>query len=252
MLRTIRSETPFRLSRLGKILAGGEPFSLTLAERLAVVFPEVRIFDLFGLTETGSCDFCAKSGDQPRSFGTIGHPTEGVSFRIAQAPDLGLPDGIGELQIRTPAGMLGYLDDPLLTAEAFDGEYFKTGDLATVRGDGYVQLVGRSKDIVSRGGNKISPLEIENLFACHDGIVSVLAFGVPDERLGESLHLMVVLREPGLREDDLRSWAKGRIERYKVPDVFHFVEQLPAGRTGKADRATARRTLETRNGDELS
>lgn len=70
---------------------------------------------------------------------------------------------------------------------------------------------------------------------------------MPDERLGESLHLMVVAREPGLSEVDLRAWASDRLERFKTPDVFHFVEALPAGRTGKADRAAARAHLAGRS-----
>lgn len=246
LLRALGPDPSFRPPQLQKILTGGEPFSPSLAEQLASAFPQAGTFDLFGLTETGSCDFCVKPEDQPSALGTIGLPTEGVSFRIAQAPALGLPAGVGELLIQTSAIMLGYLDDPSLTAKAFDGEYFKTGDLAAIREDGYVQLVGRSKDIVSRGGNKIAPLEIENFFARHDGVVSVLAFGMPNERLGESLHLMIVRRDEGLSENDLRLWAKEGIERFKIPDAFHFVEALPAGRTGKTDRAAGRRVLEER------
>jgi acyl-CoA synthetase (AMP-forming)/AMP-acid ligase II len=142
--------------------------------------------------------------------------------------------------------MAGYLDDPIQTAAAFVDGYFKTGDLAMIRNDGYVQLVGRSKDVISRGGNKIAPLEIENLFAQHEGVQAALAFGAADDRLGESLHLMVVARDRSLREHDLREWAKNRLEPFKTPDVFHFVDALPAGPTGKADRAAARLSLKRR------
>src|ERR1700733_7913380 len=191
------------LPTLSKILTGGEPLRSTVGTVVRETFSRASVFDLFGLTETGSCDFCAKSEDDPPSIGTIGRPTEGVAFRILESPELLLPPGTGELQIKTPARMLGYLDDPDQTAESFSGEYFRTGDLATVREDGYVQLVGRLKDIVSRGGNKIAPLEVEAVFARHEGIHSVLAFGVPDERLGESLHLMVVRTNLDLTEQDL-------------------------------------------------
>ena len=112
LLRTICTGKEFLPRRLGKVLTGGEPFSPTLAEKLASMFTQARIFDLFGLTETGSCDFCAKSKGQLSAFGTIGRSTEGISFRIAEAPGLELPIGTGELQISTPARMLGYLDDP--------------------------------------------------------------------------------------------------------------------------------------------
>ncbi|MEO6784354.1 MAG: AMP-dependent synthetase, partial [Bradyrhizobium sp.] len=135
------------------------------------------------------------------------------------------------------------LDDPTQTAAAFVDGYFRTGDLATVRNDGYVQLVGRSKDVISRGGNKIAPLEIENIFAQHEGVLATLAFGAPDDRLGESLHLMVVARDRNLSKGDLREWSTDRLERFKTPDVFHFVDALPSGRTGKADRAAARMSL---------
>ena len=236
LLRTLCAVESFEVPRLRAVLTGGEPFGPALAEKVARCFPAARIFDLFGLTETGSCDFCATSDDGASAKGTIGRPTEGVAFRISA--------GAGELQIRTPARMLGYLDYPLLTEKAFEGGYFKTGDLALLREDGCVQLVGRSKDIVSRGGNKIGPLEIENLFTRHEAVAAALAFGMPDERLGESLHLMIVRRDPRLSESDLREWARERIERFKLPDAIHFVDTLPVGRTGKADRAAARLALQ--------
>lgn len=243
LLRALFAGAVVEAPRLAKLLTGGEPFSPVLAAKIASMLPNVGVFDLFGLTETGSCDFCVRPQDQLLARGTIGRPTGGVSFRIAEQPERGLAAGVGELQIRTPAIMTGYLDDPAQTASALQDGYFKTGDLATLRPDGNVQLVGRSKDVISRGGNKIAPLEIENLFAQHEAISAVLAFGMPDERLGESLHLMVVARNPRLTEADLREWAKPRLERFKTPDVFHFVQALPAGRTGKVDRGAARLSL---------
>jgi acyl-CoA synthetase (AMP-forming)/AMP-acid ligase II len=245
LLRALCADGTIPAKNISKILTGGEPFSPALADHLTSFLPRAGIFDLFGLTETGSCDFCVTPEKQSAARGTIGRPTDGVTFRIAEQPDLALGAGIGELQIRTPAMMAGYLDDPVQTAAAFFDDYFKTGDLARMRADGHVQLVGRSKDVISRGGNKIGPLEIEDLFARHDGISAVLAFGAPDDRLGERLHLMIVARDPHLSEADLRAWAKGRLERFKTPDVFHFVASLPVGGTGKADRTAARLLLET-------
>jgi long-chain acyl-CoA synthetase len=100
-----------------------------------------------------------------------------------------------------------------------------------------VQLIGRSKDIVSRGGMKIAPLEIDNLLAEHPGVVAALCAGVPDERLGECIHAVVVPRAGAhLTADLLRAWMLERTEKFKVPDAFHFAEALPAGPTGKADR----------------
>jgi acyl-CoA synthetase (AMP-forming)/AMP-acid ligase II len=138
--------------------------------------------------------------------------------------------------------MLGYLDDADLTAASFADGYFKTGDLARLRPDGFVELVGRAKDIVSRGGHKIAPLEIDNLLAEHPDIAAALCAGVPDERLGEIIHAVVVPRA-GAQIDAgaLRDWMLARTERYKVPDVFHVRDALPAGGTGKADRRAVAR-----------
>jgi acyl-CoA synthetase (AMP-forming)/AMP-acid ligase II len=134
--------------------------------------------------------------------------------------------------------MLGYLDQPDLTKASVAGGFFKTGDLVRERADGRIELVGRSKEIISRGGNKIAPLEIDDLLASHAEVAAALSAGVPDERLGEAIHAAVVLR-PGSRltADALREWARARTERFKVPDTIHFCDALPLGSTGKAARS---------------
>src|SRR5262249_54082213 len=152
--------------------------------------------------------------DQPVGLGTIGSPTEHVGFRLAKADGREAGDGeTGELQIRTPYGMLGYLDAPELTAESFSDGYFKTGDLARRVAGGRVQLVGRSKDIISRGGIKVAPLEIDNLLCEHPDVAAALCAGVADERLGEVIHAVVVLR-PGvtISAEALRAWMLERTE----------------------------------------
>jgi acyl-CoA synthetase (AMP-forming)/AMP-acid ligase II len=226
MYRTLLADAVPCAPRLRLILTGGEVLPPRLAEAMRR-FAGAAIHDLYGLTETGSCDFCLAPTDQPAGFGTIGRPTAGVDFRIAA----------GELQIRTPYGMLGYLDDPALTQASFADGYFRTGDLARLTAAGNVELIGRAKDIVSRGGHKIAPLEIDNLLAEHPDVAAALCAGVPDERLGEVLHAVVVPRA-GVHLDAaaLRAWLLARTERWNVPEAFHVRDALPAGATGKADR----------------
>jgi long-chain acyl-CoA synthetase len=102
---------------------------------------------------------------------------------------------------------------------------------------GYVELVGRAKDIISRGGNKIAPLESDNLLEQHPDVAAALCAGVPDERLGEAVHGVIVPRAGAdLDAVALRDWLLARTERFKVPDVFHFRDVLPSGSSGKADR----------------
>jgi long-chain acyl-CoA synthetase len=248
MFRAVLTYPDVTVPKLRAMLSGGEVLAPALAHAMARLAP-AAIHDLYGLTETGSCDFHLGPAGQPHGFGTIGHPTDGVTFRIAQAGAAVVAGETGELQIRTPFGMLGYLDNPALTEASFDGGYFKTGDLARMTAEGTVALVGRAKDIISRGGNKIAPLEIDNLLAEHPEIAAALCASVADERLGEVIHAVIVTRA-GARLDaaDLRDWLLARTERFKVPDVFHFRDALPSGASGKADRrAVAQLATQTSN-----
>jgi long-chain acyl-CoA synthetase len=236
MFRTMLTYADVAAPKLRVILGGGEALAPALAHAMARLAP-AAIHDLYGLTETGSCDFHLGPAGQPQGFGTIGHPTEHVAFRIASGDRAVAAGETGELQIRTPFGMLGYLDNPALTEASFEGGYFKTGDLARMTADGAVALIGRAKDIISRGGNKIAPLEIDNLLAEHPDIAAALCAGVADERLGEVIHAVVVPRAGAhLDTSELRDWLLARTERFKVPDVFHFRDTLPSGSSGKADR----------------
>jgi acyl-CoA synthetase (AMP-forming)/AMP-acid ligase II len=238
MLRVLLAEDVPPAPRLRAVLTGGEALSPSLARAVCGSWPEAELVDLYGSTETGSCDFCNRPRDAAEA-GSIGEPTEGVSFRIVRDDGTPAPPGeVGELRIHTACGMLGYLDNAELTRASFEADHFRTGDLARLRPDGQVELVGRSKEIIARGGNKISPLEIENALCAHPDIAAALCAGVPDERLGEAIHAVVVLK-PGLAltADELRRWASANLERYKVPDVIVFSEMLPSGATGKASRA---------------
>jgi long-chain acyl-CoA synthetase len=236
MFRTLLTYPDVAAPKLRTMLSGGEVLAPALAHAMGRFAP-VAMHDLYGLTETGSCDFHLGPAGQPQGFGTIGHPTERVVFRIALNGDAVAAGETGELQVRTPFGMLGYLDNPALTEASFEAGYFKTGDLARMTADGAVALIGRAKDIISRGGNKIAPLEIDNLLVEHPDITAALCAGVADERLGEVIHAVIVMRA-GARLDakTLRDWLLARTERFKVPDVFHFRDALPAGASGKADR----------------
>jgi acyl-CoA synthetase (AMP-forming)/AMP-acid ligase II len=235
MLRALLAEAPPPAPRLRKILTGGEVLPAHLAQRLRA-WTHAEVHDLYGLTETGTCDFHCGPAEQPAGFGSIGRPTEQVAFRIAPS---------GELQIRSPFGMLGYLDDPQLTAASFEDGYFKTGDLGRLNEHGFVELIGRAKDMVSRGGIKIAPLEVDHLLAEHPDVAAALCAGVADERLGEVLHAVVVPRAgAALDARALRDWLAARTERYKVPEVFYIRDALPSGSTGKADRRAVARMAE--------
>ncbi|HVX77480.1 MAG TPA: fatty acid--CoA ligase family protein [Bradyrhizobium sp.] len=245
MLRTLLAGTPPAAPRLRMILAGGEVMPPALNAKVSAIWPSAGIYDLYGSTETGSCDFCLDAAGQIPGRGSIGVPTSNVAFRIRKSDGTLAPHGeAGELEIASPYSMLGYLDDPDLTKASFNDGYFRSGDLARIRSDGRTEIVGRSKEIISRGGNKVSPLELDHLLSSHPDVAVALCTGVPDERLGETIHAMVVLN-PGacLAEADLLRWASGRIERFKLPEKIHFCDALPIGNTGKANRTAARQLI---------
>jgi long-chain acyl-CoA synthetase len=227
---------------LERILTGGEPFGRELSLRLQESMPNTQVIDIFGLTETCSCDFFLAAHERAQLAGTIGRPGPGVQFRITDDQGRELPvAAIGELQIRTPFIMNGYLDEPDMTRGAFADGFFRTGDLARRRADGCLELAGRIKDLIVRGGVKVSPLELDCVLAQHPGVAAVLTAGVPDAIMGERIHALVVPRaNVRLDEKGLREWIAGRIERFKWPDVYHFGPQLPTGRTGKVDRNALR------------
>jgi long-chain acyl-CoA synthetase len=238
MFRTLLADTSFRAPGLRMLLSGGEALPKHVAQQVQSAAPHARLYDLYGSTETGSCDFCLGPQDQPQGLGTIGRTTEGIEFRIRAVA--GGEAEAGELQIHTPFGMLGYLDHPELTAASYEDGYFRTGDLARLDKSGRVALVGRSKEIISRGGMKIAPLEVESLLCDHPDIAAALCVGVCDARLGETVHAIAVPRA-GAQLDPiaLREWMLSRTERFKVPDTFVFKDALPLGPTGKVDRRAA-------------
>lgn len=220
-----------------RILTGGEAVPPHLRRALLGWWPAAEIFSIYGLTESGTSDLILHDVAGCEVHESLGDPSPGVEVRVA--PDT------GELQLRTPFGMLGYLDMPAETRDAFVDGWLRTGDVVRRASDGRLVLAGRMKEIINRAGNKISPLEIEGLFAAHPAVSAAMATGVADPRLGEAVHLMVIPRQGArVTPEALRDWAAGRIERFKLPDRIHLGESLPIGRTGKADRAALRHRLE--------
>ena len=222
----------------GALITGGEPLDSNLFEQLRDAWPGCALWDVYGTTETNTSDFIVGPDEYPDAAGSIGHPAPGVRFRLAP------PDG--ELQLEAHSLMRGYLDAPALTTAAFDGGWFRTGDLGCLRHDGRVELIGRKKELISHGGFKIAPVEVEQVFRHHPDVLAALATGVPDPVHGEAVHLLLVPRSDAqLDEDALRDWAGTRLERFKLPARIHIGSDLPTGRTGKADRKTLAGLIES-------
>ncbi len=146
--------------------------------------------------------------------------------------------------------MNGYWGDEARTREAIDGQgWMHTGDLATMDADGYVNIVGRIKDMVIRGGENIYPREIEEFLYGHPAIKDVQVIGVPDQKYGEEVCAWVILK-PGVpaTEEDIRIYCKGRIAHYKVPRYVRFVDEFPVTITGKIQKFRIREIMESELG----
>jgi fatty-acyl-CoA synthase len=168
--------------------------------------------------------------------GSAGVPHFFTQVRVARPEDGGdaSPGEKGEVLVSGPNVMTGYWNRPDATAAAFDGDWFRSGDVAVTDADGYVYLVDRVKDMIISGGENIYPAEVEKALAEHPAVQDCGVFGVPDPKWGEVGRAAVVLR-PGheATDDDLRSFLRDRIAKYKIPASFQFVGELPRNAVGK-------------------
>ena len=173
-----------------------------------------------------------------------GWPIPGVSMRVVAASGADVrPDGeqIGEIVVRGNTVMQGYYRDPDGTAAAIHDGWLHTGDMATIDDAGYVVIKDRSKDLIIRGGENISSVDVENALAGHPAVLECAVVAAPDERFGEAPVAIVVLK-PGATAtaNELKAWCKDHLARFKVPRDVHFRESLPKGGTGKILKAELR------------
>ena len=168
------------------------------------------------------------------------------SVGIAAGPEVGImdldgqllaPGEIGEIVIRGENVTLGYENNDKANAEAFTHGWFRTGDQGTLTADGYLSLTGRLKEIINRGGEKVSPREVDEVLMDHPAVMQVVTFAMPHAKLGEEVAAAVVIRENHtLTERELRDFASTKLADFKVPKKILFLAEIPKGATGKLQR----------------
>lgn len=228
------------LSHLQRVFSGGSPVPVALLEQVKQQWgADVGI--VFGQTEA-SPTITQTFNDDPFELkaATVGKPLPHTEVKIIN-PQTGevVPVGErGELCCRGYLVMAGYYNMPEKTADAIDKEgWLHTGDLATMNKDGYVNIVGRLKDMVIRGGENLFPAEIEEFLIRHPKVADVAVLGVPDTFFGEEL-LAVIMPKAGeqVTEEELREFCKGRISHQKIPRYFKFVTSYPMTASGKVQK----------------
>ncbi len=143
----------------------------------------------------------------------------------------------GEIVIRGENDTLGYENNPVANAENFVAGWFRTGDQGVMDEDGYVTITGRLKEIINRGGEKISPREVDDILMDHPAVQQVVTFAMPHKSLGEEVAAAVVLREgEAADEKEIRSFASERLATFKVPRKILVLDEIPKGATGKLQR----------------
>ncbi|MDP2094903.1 MAG: AMP-binding protein [Hydrogenophaga sp.] len=243
----------FDLSTLRTGIMAGSPCPTAVMQRVVSDMHLSQITIAYGMTETSPVS-CQSSTDTPLSkrVSTVGTVQPHLEVKIVN-PDSGevvAPGQSGELCTRGYSVMHGYWDDPAKTAEAIDAEgWMHTGDLATMDAEGYVNIVGRIKDLVIRGGENVYPREIEEFLYRHPAVQDVQVVGVPDPKYGEELCAWIIAK-PGqaLDEDTVRAFCKGQIAHYKVPRYIRFVDAFPMTVTGKIQKYKIRDAMKDQLG----
>jgi acyl-CoA synthetase (AMP-forming)/AMP-acid ligase II len=168
------------------------------------------------------------------------------SVGVAAGPEIAIMDEagvmleqgkIGEVVIRGPNVTKGYQNNPDANASGFRDGWFRTGDQGVLDPEGYLTITGRLKEIINRGGEKVAPLEVDNVLSDHPAVAQAITFAMPHNKLGEEVAAAVVLREgQKLSEHELRNFAGERLADFKVPRRIVFLDEIPKGATGKLQR----------------
>src|SRR3984957_20067540 len=218
------------------IRSGAAPLAPALMAEIERAFG-VPVIEGYGLTETAqqvSVNPLPPCESRPGSVGVTGRTEIGI---ISEEGEFVATGQTGEIVARGPAVMAGYASNPTANRESFINGWFRTGDQGRLDADGYLYITGRIKEIINRGGQKISPREIDELIGSHPAVAEAVAFPVPDSRLGEDIASAVVLKaRDSISEHGLRSFVADRVANYKVPRQIHFVDRIPTGPSGKVRR----------------
>jgi malonyl-CoA/methylmalonyl-CoA synthetase len=221
-------------AQLRLMVSGSAPLPVSTLARWQEITGHV-LLERYGMTELG---MALSNTLEHRVPGKVGEPLPFVAVRIVDDDGADLPrGGVGQLLVRGPQCFLEYWQRPEETAESFTDGWFRTGDVAVHDPDGY-RLLGRlSVDIIKTGGEKVSALEIEELYRTHPALVDCAVVGVPDHEWGERVCAAVVGDAAGVTSNELREWGKERLAAPKVPTRFVFVADLPRNTMGKVIKA---------------
>jgi fatty-acyl-CoA synthase len=236
----------YDLTSLRTGIMAGSPCPVEVMKKVISEFGMAEVTICYRMTETSpvSTQTDVHDGVEERTS-TVGRTHPHLESKVIDpVTGLAVPRGVpGELCTRGYSVMLGYWDQPGKTAEVIDAaRWMHTGDLAVMNGAGYINITGRIKDLVIRGGENVYPREVEEFLYAHPDIIDAQVIGVPDERYGEELMAWVRMREGAtpLTAQDIREFCEGRLAHFKIPRYVHLVEDFPMTVTGKVRKVQMR------------
>jgi fatty-acyl-CoA synthase len=240
----------FDLASLRAGIMAGSPCPIEVMRRVVDRMHMREVTIAYGMTETSPVSFQSSPRDSlERRVSTVGRIQPHMECKVIDAEGRIVRRGQpGELCTRGYAVMRGYWDDAQRTAEAIDAEgWMHTGDLGTLDAEGYCNIVGRSKDMIIRGGENVYPREVEEFLFRHPHVADVTVVGVPDEKYGEEICAWIKLRSgASCSEEDIRQFCREQIAHYKVPRYVVFAEAFPTTVTGKIQKYLIRKEMTER------
>jgi acyl-CoA synthetase (AMP-forming)/AMP-acid ligase II len=236
LTRADRNPDPIARSRLRLIRSSSASLPSTVMAQLEETF-RAPVIESYGMTEASHQMASNPLPPRARKPGSVG-VAAGPEVAVMDEQGTLLPAGsTGEIVIRGPNVTLGYVANPDANAKAFTNGWFRTGDQGVLDEDGYLRLTGRLKELINRGGEKISPLEVDEVLMDHPAVQQVVTFAVPHDALGEDVAAAVVLREgQTVTERALKDFAAARLADFKLPRKIVFLNEIPKGATGKLQR----------------
>jgi acyl-CoA synthetase (AMP-forming)/AMP-acid ligase II len=233
------------LTSVAMCSVGSAPLAPFVVEQLQGLMPDAMVSNNYGMTEAGSAYCIMPKGEAVKRPGSVGQIAPPALVRIVTAEGVPAPaNEVGEVQMQLPGRQREYFNDPEATAETWRDGWLVTGDLGKLDHDGYLYIVGRSKDVIIRGGNNVHASDVEHVLVRHDAVAEVAVVGAPHPVLGEDVVAFVVLHAPAQVDGEtLRAYALEQLADYKVPRQYLFVDELPRNATGKVVKAELRARL---------
>lgn len=234
LLNSAKMET-LRLPNLRLFTYGASPMPFELIRKTKAMFPEVKVQNIYGQTENSPAATTLKDHYALDKVGSVGEPVPGTQVQVVDEQGKSLPPGqVGEIVIKGPQLMKGYLKNEEATKQAIRNGWLYSGDLGRMDEDGLLYIVDRKKDMINRGGENVFPVEVEEVLYEIPEVLEAAVIGVPHEIYGEVPKAYVVLKEgKELKEDDVLTICSKKLAKYKLPVEVEFIDSLPRNASGK-------------------